>query len=139
MERVAIYCRLSKEDETQGESESIQNQTSMLLSYALKQEWEVVGVYADDDFSGTDLSRPKWREMLSECEQGNVDIVLCKTQSRFSRDMSVVEQYIHGKFLEWRVRFVSIVDNADSSNKGNKKANMHTLAELSSPYQSSGC
>lgn len=122
MERVAIYCRLSKEDETQGESESIQNQKSMLLSYALKQEWEVVGVYADDDFSGTDLSRPKWREMLLECEQGNVDIVLCKTQSRFSRDMSVVEQYIHGKFLEWRVRFVSIVDNADSSNKGNKKA-----------------
>jgi len=120
--RVAIYCRLSKEDDKQGESESIQNQKSMLLSHALKQEWEVVGIYADDDFSGTDSDRPEWLKMLAECEDGNIDIVLCKTQSRFSRDMGVIEKYIHGKFIEWRIRFVSIVDNADSSNKGNKKA-----------------
>jgi DNA invertase Pin-like site-specific DNA recombinase len=120
--RVAIYCRLSKEDEKEGESESIQNQKSMLLSHALRHEWEVVGVYADDDFGGTDSSRPEWNKMLAECEKGNIDIVLCKTQSRFSRDMSVIEKYIHGLFLEWKVRFVSIVDNADSSNKGNKKA-----------------
>jgi len=120
--RVAIYCRLSKEDDKQGESESIQNQKSMLLSHALKQEWEVVGIYADDDFSGTDNERPEWLKMLAECENGNIDIVLCKTQSRFSRDMGVIEKYIHGKFVEWRIRFVSIVDNADSSNKGNKKA-----------------
>jgi DNA invertase Pin-like site-specific DNA recombinase len=120
--RVAIYCRLSKEDDKKGESESIQNQKSMLLSYALKQEWEVVGIYADDNFSGTDSDRPEWLKMLAECETGNVDIVLCKTQSRFSRDMGVIEKYIHGKFIEWRIRFVSIVDNADSSSKGNKKA-----------------
>jgi DNA invertase Pin-like site-specific DNA recombinase len=88
--RTAIYCRLSKEDEREGESESIQNQKSMLLSHALKQEWEIVGIYVDDDFSGTDRHRPEWNKMLAECEKGNIDIVLCKTQSRFSRDMSIV-------------------------------------------------
>ena len=89
--RVVIYVRLSDEDRYKknkdDDSESIANQKSMLLKYALEQGWEVVNIYSDDDYSGADNNRPDFNRMLEECEKGNVDIVLCKTQSRFSRDM----------------------------------------------------
>lgn len=124
--RVDIYTRLSDEDRYKrnknDDSESIANQKSMLLKYALEQGWEVINVYSDDDFSGTDRNRPQFKKLLKDCENGVVDIVLCKTQSRFSRDMEIIEKYIHNKFIEWKVRFVSIVDNADTENKGNKKS-----------------
>lgn len=122
---VGIYVRLSKEDKHKAfndESESIQNQKSILLKYAVEQEWEVYDIYCDEDYAGTDLSRPAWNRMLEDAQAGRIRIVLCKTQSRFSRDMEIVEKYIHGKFLEWNVRFVSVVDNADTSVKGNKKS-----------------
>lgn len=124
--RVGIYCRLSDEDrfkkDKSDDSESIANQKSMLLKYALNKNWEVINVYSDDDYSGADINRPKFNELLKDCENGEIDIVLCKTQSRFSRDMEVIEKYIHNKFIEWGVRFVSIVDNADTQVRGNKKA-----------------
>lgn len=124
--RVGIYCRLSDEDrfkkDKNDDSESIANQKSMLLKYALNKNWEVINVYSDDDYSGADINRPKFKELLNDCEKGKIDIVLCKTQSRFSRDMEVVEKYIHNKFVEWGIRFVSIVDNADTQVRGNKKA-----------------
>ncbi|MFQ9679990.1 MAG: recombinase family protein [Ruthenibacterium lactatiformans] len=53
---------------------------------------------------------------------GLFDIVLCKSQSRFTREMELVEKYIHGLFVEWSVRFVGYADNADTANRGNKKA-----------------
>lgn len=124
--RVDIYTRLSDEDRYKknknDDSESIANQKSMLLKYALEQGWEVINVYSDDDYSGADSKRPQFQKLLKDCEDRIVDIVLCKTQSRFSRDMEIIEKYIHNKFIEWGVRFVSIVDNADTANKGNKKS-----------------
>lgn len=124
--RVDIYARLSDEDrfkkDRNDDSESIANQKSMLLKYALNQGWEVINIYSDDDYSGADSTRPAFNKMLNDCENGLVDIVLCKTQSRFSRDMEIVEKYIHNKFVEWGIRFVSIVDNADTNVQGNKKA-----------------
>lgn len=59
--------------------------------------------------------------MLKDCENGRINIVLCKTQDRFARDMEIIEKYLHNKFMEWNVRFVSIVDHADTNDKGNKK------------------
>jgi DNA invertase Pin-like site-specific DNA recombinase len=122
--RVAIYARLSKEDSKKEseESESIQNQKTMLINYAIQQEWEIVGIYADDDSSGTDTTRKNWNKMLEECKNGNIDIVLCKAQSRFCRTIEDVEEYIHGKFPEWGVRFVGVLDNADTNVRGNRKS-----------------
>lgn len=121
-----IYVRLSDEDRNkrckQDESESIQNQKSMLVNYCIEHGWQIHNILCDEDYSGADRERPAFNQMLKDCEEGKVDIVLCKTQSRFSRDMEIVEKYIHGKFLEWNVRFVSIVDHADTSVVGNKKA-----------------
>lgn len=126
MEKVGVYCRLSDEDRNKknknDDSESIANQKSMLLKYALEQGWEIVDIYSDDDFSGAGTYRPDFERMIKDCENGRINIVLCKTQSRFSRDMEVIEKYLHNKFVEWGVRFVSIVDNADTNNESNKKS-----------------
>jgi len=126
IEKVGVYCRLSDEDRDKktknDDSDSIQNQKSMLLKYALQNDWEVIDIYSDDDYSGAGTYRPDFERLIKDCESGRINLVLCKTQSRFSRDMEVIEKYLHNKFALWGVRFISIVDNADTEVKGNKKA-----------------
>lgn len=124
--KAAIYCRLSEEDrdkrEQEDDSASIQNQKSMLARYAMAQGWEIYGIYSDDDYTGADRNRPEFRRLLEDAEKRRFDIILCKTQSRFTRELELVEKYLHGLFPQWGIRFVSIVDNADTDNKGNKKS-----------------
>ena len=125
---VAIYVRLSKEDldSEERESESIQNQKSMLFSYATDREWQIYKIYCDEDYSGayagSDNDRPEFNRMIHDASQKKFDIILCKSQSRFSRNMEVIEKYVHGRFMEWGIRFVSLIDNADTEIKGNKKS-----------------
>lgn len=123
-ERVAIYCRLSEEDREKdgSDSQSIQNQREMLRQYAADRNWEVVAEWIDDDWAGADRNRPGFRQLLYEAERGAYDIVLCKTQSRFTREIELVERYLHDRFPRWGVRFVSVVDHADTAVWHNKKA-----------------
>lgn len=119
----AIYCRLSREDEEkQSESESIQNQKSMLIKYALDKGWDIYSIYCDEDYSGIDRERPAFRQLIADAKARRFDIVLVKTQSRFTREMELVEKYIHGLFVEWGIRFVATVDHVDTAVQGNKKA-----------------
>lgn len=120
----AIYCRLSEEDrnKTGPESESIQNQKTMLEQYALEQGWRIWKVYSDEDYAGADRSRPAFNALLRDAKAGRFDIVLCKSQSRFTRELELVETYIHGKFMEWGIRFIGCADHADTDNRGNKKS-----------------
>ena len=126
LEKVGVYCRLSDEDRDKlnknDDSDSIVNQRSMCLKFANQNGWNVVDIYSDDDFSGAGVDRPDFNRLLKDCESGKINLVLCKSQSRFSRDMEVIERYLHNKFIEWGVRFVSIVDNADTSIESNKKS-----------------
>ena len=109
--KAAIYCRLSKEDEDKiGESESIQNQKSMLLQYAMEKGLDIYQIYSDEDYSGIDRNRPAFNSMLQAASEHQFDVVLAKTQSRFTRDMELVEKYLHGKFMEWGIRFIAVVD-----------------------------
>ena len=124
--KAAIYCRLSEEDrnkqcETE-DSNSIQNQKSILSEYAMEQGWELYHIYSDDDYAGADRHRPEFNRLLRDAEAHKFDIVLCKTQSRFTRELELVEKYIHGLFPIWGIRFISVVDHADTANKGNKKS-----------------
>lgn len=97
--KVAIYCRLSEEDRNKlsekEDSESIQNQKSILLQYAMDRRWEVYNIYSDDDYTGADRNRPEFLKLLGDAEARKFDIVLCKTQSRFTRELEIVEKYIH--------------------------------------------
>lgn len=124
--KAAIYCRLSEEDKNKAcetdDSGSIKNQKALLQQYAIKQGWEIADIYSDDDYTGSDRRRPEFNRLLADAQQGRFDIVLCKTQSRFTRELELVEKYIHGLFPLWGIRFVSIVDNADTANRGNKKS-----------------
>ena len=124
--KVAIYCRLSEEDRNKqfetDDSGSIQNQKAMLIQHAAEQGWDIYNIYSDDDYTGADRRRPEFNRLLEDAKMHRFDIVLCKTQSRFTRELELVEKYIHGLFPIWGIRFVSIVDNADTANKGNKKS-----------------
>lgn len=90
--RVAFYLRLSKEDldkpTNDSISESIKNQELMLREEVEKHpDWKIVGIYCDEDFSGAGVYRPGFEKMIKSCEKGEIDIILCKSQSRFSRDI----------------------------------------------------
>lgn len=121
--KAAIYCRLSREDEGKTrESESIQNQKSMLIEYAMKKGLEIYQIYSDEDYSGIDRDRPAFNAMIQAAEKRRFDVVLVKTQSRFTRDMELVEKYLHGKFMEWGIRFIAVVDHVDTEDAANKKS-----------------
>ena len=121
--KAAIYCRLSKEDEDKiGESESIQNQKSMLIQYAIEKGFDIYQIYSDEDYSGIDRNRPAFNSMIQAASEHKFDVVLAKTQSRFTRDMELVEKYLHGKFIEWGIRFIAVVDHVDTNDTANKKS-----------------
>ena len=125
--KVAIYLRLSDEDKDKtnklDDSESIKNQRNLLLDEIRKNpKFKLVDEYCDEDLSGAGTYRPEFERLIKDCENGKIDIVLCKSQSRFSRDMEIIEKYIHNKFIEWNIRFIGLVDNADTNIQGNKKS-----------------
>ena len=123
--RVILYIRLSEEDGDliDGDvSKSIRNQLLLLLDECKKKNWKVVGIFCEEDISGADDNRPEWKKSLKFCECNRTDIMLCKSQSRFSRSMEMIEKYLHKEFVQWGIRFVGIVDSTDTSVQGNKKA-----------------
>ena len=98
MSKAAIYCRLSEEDRSKknktDDSGSIRNQKTMLLEYAAQHSWEVYNIYSDD-YTGSDRNRPAFTRMLEDAESHRFDIILCKSQSRFTRELELVEKYIN--------------------------------------------
>ena len=125
--RVGIYLRLSNEDRDKAnkedDSESIKNQRNMLIDYINRHpEFALIDEYSDEDLSGAGTYRPEFERLIRDCESRKLDIVLCKSQSRFSRDMEIVEKYINNKFKEWNIRFIGLSDNADTLVLGNKKS-----------------
>ncbi|MCQ2407241.1 MAG: recombinase family protein [Oscillospiraceae bacterium] len=130
MPKVGIYCRLSIEDKNRNgdDSQSIQNQKAMLRNYCLERSWEIFDIYTDDGFSGIDRARPAFNRLLRDCEQNRIDIVLCKDQSRFSRDTVIIEQYLNDRFLEWGIRFIGVADNADTDNESYGTMRLFTSA-----------
>ncbi|MGF7186053.1 DNA invertase Pin-like site-specific DNA recombinase [Desulfitispora alkaliphila] len=126
--RVAIYVRLSDEDKDKRNrfdpSVSIKNQIVLATSFAEEKGWAVSKVFCDDDFSGVyeEEYRPQFKELLSECEKGLYDVVLCKSMSRFARNIEITERYIENKFVEWGVRFIGLTDNIDTYDLANKKS-----------------
>ena len=123
-EIAAIYCRLSVEDAEKraAERESIRNQRALLLGYAKKQGWAVYDIYADEDYSGLREDRPAFQRLLADAEERKFSIILCKTQSRFTRNAGTAEKYLHALFPLWGIRFVTVVDGVDTASHANKKA-----------------
>ena len=88
----------------------------------MERGWDIYHIYCDEDYSGADSLRPDFNRMIQAAQEKKFQIILCKSQSRFTRDMELVEKYIHGLFPLWGIRFIAVADNADTEIKGNKKA-----------------
>jgi len=112
--RAAIYCRLSKDDESEGDSSSIQTQRAMLEHYCAQQGWEVVAVYQDDGFTGLNMNRPDLIRMLKAIERKQIDVVLTKDLSRLGRNYIQTGQLIEEFFPKNSVRYIAVNDSVDT-------------------------
>ena len=110
----ALYCRLSNEDELDGESNSIKNQRDILERYAKENNLNVYGVYIDDGFSGTNFDRPDFQRMIKDIENKKVNMVIVKDTSRLGRDYIEFGNYIERIFPQNQIRVVCILENYDS-------------------------
>lgn len=92
--RVAAYCRVSTELETQQSSFDLQIE-SYKTQIAMRPTWELVDIYADDGISGTDASkRPEFMRMIKDCEEGKIDYIITKSISRFARNTLECLSYV---------------------------------------------
>ncbi len=116
-----LYCRLSVEDNSAGESNSIQSQKIILNNYVSSLADAVCGkVYVDDGYSGSNFDRPDFKKMIADVEKGHINCVIVKDYSRFGRDYIDVGWYIEKYFPDKDVRFISVNDSHDSLNIENQ-------------------
>jgi len=113
----ALYCRLSRDDELSGDSNSIKNQKAILQKYADDNGFRNIQFYIDDGFSGTTFDRPDFNRMINDIEAGKVETVIIKDMSRFGRDYLKVGYYTEIIFPEAGVRFIAINNGIDSANQ----------------------
>lgn len=114
---VALYARLSRDDENEGDSNSIAHQIEILTKYAKEHGITNYKIYKDDGYSGTNFKRPGFQEMLADIEKGLVSMVVVKDMSRFGRNYLEVGLYTEIRFPEMGVRFVAVNDGVDSDNQ----------------------
>nr|MBP3680868.1 recombinase family protein [Clostridia bacterium] len=115
--KVGIYIRLSKEDEEKekySESESIQNQRTLLMQYIKENKLNFIAEYVDDGVSGTSFDRPAFNKMIEDIEQGKINMVITKDLSRLGRNYVQSGYYTETYFPEHNVRYIAILDNIDT-------------------------
>lgn len=113
----ALYCRLSRDDELTGDSNSIVNQKAILSKYAKENGFKNPLFFVDDGYSGTNFNRPSWSELLEKIENGEVAALIVKDMSRLGRDYLKVGFYTEVLFVEKGVRFIAINNGIDSANQ----------------------
>lgn len=119
----ALYCRLSKDDGTDGDSNSIVNQKILLEDFAVKNNFLHYEFFVDDGFSGTNFNRPAFKKILEKIENDEIDAVIVKDMSRFGRNYLIVGYYKDIFFPEKNIHFIAVNDNIDSRyNKENEFA-----------------
>ena len=110
----ALYMRLSRDDESYGDSVSIETQRTILQQYAKEQGLHVVGEYVDDGWSGTNFERPSFQRMMDDVEAGKVNCIVTKDLSRFGREHVMMDYYLEFLFPEKRVRYIAVAENEDT-------------------------
>ena len=116
---VGIYCRLSNDDERDGESVSIENQKLLLQSYVRQMGWNEVDVYIDDGYTGTNFNRPGVQRLIEDAKAKRINLILVKDLSRFGRNYIEIGQYTDYLFPSIGCRFVALNNGVDAeSNNG---------------------
>jgi DNA invertase Pin-like site-specific DNA recombinase len=132
----ALYTRLSRDDESIGDSGSIVNQKTILEKYAEQNNFSNVVHFSDDGYSGKDFERPDWKRMIDEIENNNVGIVIVKDMSRVGRDYLQTGYYTEVFFREKEIRFIAISNSIDSNNsESGEFAPFLNIMSLSSSFE----
>ena len=118
----ALYCRLSRDDGTDSESNSIANQKRLLLQKAKEYGLTNVKYYVDDGYTGTNFNRPGFQSMLADIDMGYISVVMVKDLSRLGRDYVAVGHYTDNFFPERNIRFIAVNDMVDSDEGENEIA-----------------
>ena len=118
----ALYCRLSRDDGTESESNSISNQKTLLQQKAKEYGLSNTRCYVDDGFTGTNFNRPGFQQMLEDIDLGYISAVMVKDLSRLGRDYVSVGHYTDIYFPEHNVRFIAVNDMVDSADGENELA-----------------
>ena len=112
----ALYERLSRDDEQEGESNSITNQKRQLESYAGERGFTNCRHYTDDGYSGGNFERPGWKQLIGDIDAGKVGVVIAKDLSRVGRDYVETGFYTEVYFRQKGIRFIAIGNSVDTSN-----------------------
>ena len=112
----ALYERLSRDDDLNGESNSITNQKKYLEDYARRNGFVNIRHFTDDGFSGVNFNRPGFQSLIKEVEAGNVGTLIVKDMSRLGRNYLQVGFYTEILFPQKDVRFLAINNSIDSNN-----------------------
>ncbi len=112
----ALYARLSRDDEKEGISGSIQNQKAILEKFAADNHLPNPRFMFDDGYSGVTFARPTFMEIMELAEQGLVANLVVKDHSRLGRNRLVVGQLLEEDFVRLNVRYIAIMDNIDTAN-----------------------
>lgn len=112
----ALYCRLSRDDELQGDSNSILNQKSILQKYADDNGFRNTEFFVDDGYSGTNFNRPDWQRLAGMIDEGRIGTIIVKDMSRLGRDYLQVGMYMEMVFPNADIRFIAINNGVDSIN-----------------------
>ncbi|MGF3076187.1 recombinase family protein [Facklamia sp. P12955] len=118
--RVAIYCRLSKDDEQKGESASIKNQRDMLVDYCNQRSWNIHDIYIDDGYTGLNINRPSFQRMIEDIKTRKIDIVITKDLSRLGRNYLQTGRFTEEFFPKHGVRYIAINDGVDTIQDNNE-------------------
>jgi len=118
----ALYCRLSRDDDVQGDSNSIANQKALLTKCAKDYGYLNIKCFVDDGFSGTTFQRPGFQELTEFIESGYIEAVFVKDMSRLGRDYLQVGYYTDNFFPEHNIRFIAVNDGVDSAEGENEFA-----------------
>ena len=111
----ALYMRLSRDDESFGDSVSIETQRTVLTQHVREHpEFYVVSEFVDDGWSGTNFDRPQFKRMMEEIEAGNINCVITKDLSRFGREHIMMGYYLEFVFPKLKVRYIAVNDNEDT-------------------------
>lgn len=131
---IALYIRLSKEDNLVGDSKSIISQRMYLKNYVKKFTYNNVYEYIDDGYSGTNFNRPAFKKMIKDIELKKIDTIITKDSSRLGRNISWVTFYIEEFFPTKKVRYIAIDDNYDSYEINSLESEMLTFKSLFNDY-----
>ena len=116
----ALYCRLSRDDGTDNDSNSITNQKKLLQKYAKEHGFGNTRYYVDDGYTGTNFNRPGFQKLLEDMDMGYVTTLIVKDMSRLGRDYLMTGQYIEMILPDYDVRYIAINDNVDTLRSENE-------------------